>query len=41
LREQDLARMGGDAEPGQHQREMLAQRQITEWAPVFEQVGRR
>ncbi len=27
LRQQDLARMGGDAEPGQHQRKMLAQRQ--------------
>ena len=31
--------MGGDAEPGQHQREMLAQRQIAERVPVFEQIG--
>src|ERR1700704_3263812 len=31
--------MSSDAEPGEHQREMLAQRQIAEWAPVFEQIG--
>ena len=39
LRQQDLASMRGDAEPGQHQREMLAQRQIAERMPVFEQMG--
>ena len=39
LRQQDLAWMRGDAEPGQHQREMLAQRQIAERMPVFEQMG--
>ncbi len=31
--------MRGDAEPGQHQREMLAQRQIAERMSVFEQMG--
>ena len=39
LRQQDLACMGGDAKPGQRQREVLAQWQIPERMPVFEQIS--
>ena len=39
LRQQDLAGMGGDAEFGEQQGQVLAQRQIAERVAVFEQVG--
>jgi hypothetical protein len=39
LRQQDLAGVRGDSKPGQHQREMFAQRQVPERMSVFEQMG--
>jgi hypothetical protein len=38
LRQQDLACAGGDAKLGQHECQMLAQWEITEMVPVFEQI---
>ena len=39
VRQQDLAGLRGDAELGEQQHQMLAQRQIAERVAVFEQVG--
>ena len=39
IRQQDLVGLRGDSEAGQHQCEMLTQRQIAERMAIFEQMG--